>query len=68
MNAYSYLPQERRCDEEGRKSRVKVGIIFEYADRRQTDSISYIDLEKRRSMDRRGNIWDRRKPKIACYS
>ena len=37
MNAYLYLPQERRCGEEGRKSRVKVGIIFEYVDRRQTD-------------------------------
>ena len=28
MNAYPYLPQERRCDEEGLKSRVKVGIIL----------------------------------------
>ena len=67
MNAYPYIQQERRCGEERRNSRVKVGIIFEYADRRQTDSISYIDLEKRRSMDRRGKIWDRRKEKISCY-
>jgi len=61
MNAYSYLPQERRCDEEGRKSRVKVGIIFEYVDRRQTDSASYIDFEKRSGKDRRSGNDRRRK-------
>ena len=59
MNAYPYIQQERRCGEEGRKSRVKVGIIFEYVDRRQTDSALYIDFEKRSGKDRRsGN--DRR--------
>ena len=67
MKAYPYLQPERRSDIERRKSRVKVGIAFEYVDRRQADSTSYIDLEKRSSMDRRGKVWDRRKPKIPCY-
>ena len=67
MNAYPYLQPERRSDIERRKSRVKVGIAFEYVDRRQADSTSYIDLEKRSGMDRRGKVWDRRKPKIPCY-
>jgi hypothetical protein len=67
MNAYPYIQQERRCGEERRKSRVKVGIIFEDVDRRQTDSTSYIDFEKRSGMDRRGKVWDRRKQKISCY-
>ena len=67
MNAYPYLQPERRSDIERRKSRVKVGIAFEYVDRRQADSTSHIDLEKRSGMDRRGKVWDRRKPKISCY-
>ena len=61
MNAYSYIQQERRCGEEERKSRVKVGIIFEYVDRRQTDSASYIDFEKRSGKDRRSGNDRRRK-------
>ncbi len=67
MNAYPYLLQERRCGKERRKSRVKVGITFEYVDHRQADSSSYIDPDKRSGMDRRGKVWDRRKPKIPCY-
>jgi len=67
INAYPYLQQEHRCGKERRKSRVKVGIAFEPVDRRQADSTSYINLEKRSSMDRRGKVWDRRKPKIPCY-
>jgi hypothetical protein len=66
-NAYPYLQQERRTLEERRKSRVLVGLIFENVDRRKGDSISYKGFEKRSGMDRRGNIWDRRKPKVACY-
>jgi hypothetical protein len=64
MNAYPYLQQERRCGKERRKSRVKVGIVFEYNDRRKADITSYIDPEKRIGIDRRGKDWDRRKPKI----
>ena len=64
MNAYPYFQQERRCGKERRKSRVKVGAIFEYIDRRKADSTSYINPEKRIGMDRRGKDWDRRKPKI----
>jgi len=65
MNAYPYIQQERRCGKERRNSRVKVGITFEYVDRRQADSSSYIDFEKRSGMDRRGRVWDRRKLKIS---
>ena len=68
MNAYPYLQQERRADIERRKSRVQVGLIFENIDRRQADSTKYKGFERRHGMDRRGNTWDRRKPKIACYS
>ena len=68
MNVYPYLQQERRVDIERRKSRVQVGLIFENVERRQGDSTKYKGFEKRRGMDRRGNIWDRRKPKVACYS
>ena len=64
MNAYPYLQQELRSGEERRKSRVKIGIIFEYIDRRQGDSTLYRDPERRIGMDRRGEVWDRRKPKI----
>jgi hypothetical protein len=64
MNAYPYLQQERRCGKERRKSRIKVGIVFEYIDRRKADSALYIDTEKRSGMDRRGKVWDRRKPKL----
>jgi len=64
MNAYPYFQQELRSGKERRKSRVNVGIIFEYIDRRQADGAFYIDPEKRSGMDRRGGVWDRRKPKI----
>ena len=67
-NAYPYLQQERRTRIERRKSRVQVGLIFENVERRQGDSTKYKGFEIRRGMDRRGNIWDRRKPKIVCYS
>jgi hypothetical protein len=68
MNAYPYIQQERRADIERRKSRVQVGLIFENIDPRRVDSTKYKGIERRRVMDRRGNILDRRKPKIACYS
>ena len=68
MNAYPYLQKERRNGKERRKSRVPVGITFEYFDRRQADSIQYTGSERRIVMDRRGKAWDRRKPKVACYS
>jgi hypothetical protein len=67
MSPYPYFQQERRCSKERRKSRVQVGITFEYVDRRQADSTSYIDPERRSGMDRRGKVWDRRKPKMTCY-
>ena len=68
MNAYPYFQQERRADIERRKSRAQVGLIFENVERRQGDSTKYKSLERRRGMDRRGSIGDRRKPKVACYS
>ncbi len=43
-------------------------LIFENVERRQGESTKYKGFERRRGMDRRGNIWDRRKPKVACYS
>ena len=67
-NAYPYLQQERRSGIERRKSRVHVGLIFENVERRQANSTQYKGFERRHGMDRRGNIWDRRKPKVACYS
>ena len=67
MNAYPYLQPERRSDIERRESRVKVGIAFEYVDRRQVDSAPYTDSERRSGIERRGLFWDRRKPKVACY-
>ena len=67
MNAYPYLQPERRIDIERRKSRVQVGIIFEQIDRRQVDTTPYTDSARRSGMDRRGLIWDRRQPKVACY-
>jgi hypothetical protein len=68
MNACPYLQQERRVDIERRKSRAQVSLIFENVERRQGDSTKYKGFERRRDMDRRGYIWDRRKPKVACYS
>ena len=67
MNAYPYLQKELRNGKERRKSRVPVGITFEFIDRRQADSIPYTDPERRSSTDRRGLYWDRRKHKMSCY-
>ena len=68
MSAYPFLQKERRSGQEQRKSRVPVGITFEYIDRRQTDSIQYTGPERRSGMERRGLLWDRRKPKVPCYA
>jgi hypothetical protein len=68
MKAYPYLQPEHRSGKERRKSRVQVGIIFEQYDRRQVDTTLYTDSERRSSMERRGLFWDRRKPKVPCYS
>jgi len=67
MNAYPYLQKELRNGKERRKSRMKVGIVFECADRRKSDSILYTDPERRSGTDRRGLYWDRRKHKMPCY-
>ncbi len=67
MNAYPYLQKELRSGKERRKSRVPVGITFEFIDRRQTHSTLYKGPERRSSTDRRGLYWDRRKQKISCY-
>ena len=64
MNAYPYFQQELRSGKERRKSRVNVGIIFEYIDRRQPDRPLYLNPERRSGMDRRADVWDRRTPKI----
>jgi hypothetical protein len=67
MCAYLYLPKESRSGKERRKSRVPVGITFEFIDRRQTDETLYNGPERRSGMERRGMFWDRRKPKVPCY-
>jgi hypothetical protein len=67
MRPYPYLQKECRSNEEKRKSRVTVGIIFKYIDRRQVNDPYYIGPERRTGMVRRGLIWDRRKPKVSCY-
>lgn len=64
INSYPYLQQELRSGKERRKSRVQLGIIFEYTDRRQADSTLYQGPERRIVTDRRGKVWDRRTPKI----
>ena len=66
MKTYPYLQKELRSGKERRKSRVPVGITFEFIDRRQADSILYSDPERRSSTDRRGLYWDRRKYKMTC--
>ncbi len=65
---YSYLRKDLRSGKERRKSRVTVGIIFEFIDRRQADSTRYTGLERRSGVDRRGKVWDRRKPVVFQYS
>jgi len=67
MKAYPYLQKELRSGKERRKSRVPVGITFEFIDRRKTHSTLYTGPERRSSTDRRGLYWDRRKQKMSCY-
>ena len=66
-NVYPYLREDRRRGIERRKSRVPVGITFEFIDRRQADSTRYTGPERRSGPDRRGKIWDRRKPVAFQY-
>ena len=68
MSPYPYLQKERRSGIERRKSRVPVGITFEFVDRRKKYDPYYSGPERRSGNDRRGLIWDRRTPKVACYS
>ena len=65
MNTYPFLQKERRSGQERRKSRVQVGLIFEYIDRRQSYSIRYTEFDRRSGKDRRGKYWDRRQPQVA---
>jgi len=67
MSAYPYLQKESRNGYERRRSRVPVGITFEFIDRRQGDSLLYNGPERRSGMERRGLFWDRRRPKVPCY-
>jgi hypothetical protein len=57
----TYLQKELRNVKEKRKSRVKVGSVFECVDRRQNYSIQYTDYERRSGIDRRSLYWDLRK-------
>jgi hypothetical protein len=66
-NIYPYLREDRRSGTERRKSRIPVGITFEFIDRRQADSTRYTGPERRSGQDRRGKIWDRRKPVAFQY-
>jgi hypothetical protein len=68
MNAYPFIQKDLRNGKERRKSRIPVGITFELIDRRKDNGASYTGSEKRSGKERRGKIWDRRKPKIPCYS
>ena len=43
MNLYSYHQKCRRSDKERRKSRVPVGITFEFVDRRQSNDLDRED-------------------------
>ena len=63
---YTYLRKDLRSGKERRKSRVPVGITFEFIDRRQADT-RYTGPERRSGADRRGKIWDRRKPVAFQY-
>jgi len=67
MCAYPYLQKERRSGEKRRKSRVPVGITFEFIDRRQNNDPHYSGPERRSGEERRGLIWDRRRCKVPCY-
>jgi hypothetical protein len=66
-NIYPYLREDRRSGIERRKSRVPVGITFEFIDRRQADNTRHTVPERRSGLDRRGKIWDRRKPVAFQY-
>jgi len=66
-NIYPYLRKDLRSGKERRKSRIPVGITFEFIDRRQADSTQYTGPERRSGTDRRGKIWDRRKPVAFQY-
>ena len=66
-NIYPYLKKDRRSGIERRKSRVPVGITFEFIDRRQAQSAHYMGPERRSGSDRRGKVWDRRKPVAFQY-
>jgi hypothetical protein len=66
-NIYPYLREDRRRGIERRKSRIPVGITFEFIDRRQADSTRHTGPERRSGPDRRGKIWDRRKPVAFQY-
>jgi len=66
MRAYPYFQKELRSGEERRTSRVRVGIIFQNIDRRKINDSYYNGPERRSGTDRRGLIWDRRKPKLPC--
>jgi len=68
MKLYSYNRKCRRSNKERRKSRVPVGIIFEFVDRRQSNEPNYSGPERRNGMDRRGKYWDRRKPVAFQYT
>jgi hypothetical protein len=67
MCAYPYLQKDSRNGKERRKSRVPMGITFEFIDRRRTGEALYNGPERRSGMERRGLFWDRRKPKVPCY-
>ena len=66
-NIYPYLREDRRSGNERRKSRVPVGITFKFIDRRQAQSAHYTGPERRSGADRRGRVWDRRKPVAFQY-
>jgi hypothetical protein len=66
-NVYPYLRKDRRSGNERRKSRVPVGITYEFMDRRQAHSTHYTGPERRSDPDRRGRVWDRRKPVAFQY-
>jgi hypothetical protein len=67
MCAYPYLQKETRSGKERRKSRVPVGITFEFVDWRRSGETLYNDPERLSGMERRGSFWERRKPKVPCY-
>jgi hypothetical protein len=63
-SVYPYSQKERRSGKERRKSRVQIGLIFEYIDRRQSNSTRYTEPDRRSGNDRRGKYWDRRQPQV----